>query len=157
MAFKEAGYPAEAKAFFEKLIMIPYGDCPEHHPLYFLVKVFPAISILFATSTNNKKLSQSDITEWSHWALEQHSFGKKLQLQLGRFGRCADSLTAEICLILAQQLNPHDPLRRRVLQKGKTLIAETLNFHRKFGMKCAIKPAKHIQTKLVRLAGKNNK
>ena len=155
MAFKEAGYPAEAKAFFEKLIMIPYGDCPEHHPLHYLLKVFPAISILFATCANSKKLSQSDITEWTHWVLGQYSFGKKLQLQLGRFARCADSLTAEICLLLAQQLNQHDPLRQCVLQKGTTLIAEALNFHRKFGMKCAIKPAKQIQTKLVRLTGKN--
>lgn len=155
MAFNEAGYPTEAKAFFVKLIAVPYGDCPEDHPLHCLVTVFPAISILFSAA-NDKKVSKGDLAAWSKWALSQPSFGQKLQLELGSYGRCADSLTAEICLLLVEKLDRKDPLRARVLKKGLDLIGEALHFHRKFGMYCAIKPAKSIQSKL-RSAAKRKK
>ena len=147
MAFKEAGYPNEARAFFTKLIMIPYGDCPEDHSLYYLTRIFPAVSVLLGVA-NAKKVSKSELLEWANWVLHQRTFGQKLQLELGRFGRCADSLTAEICLLIAEQLPKTDPLRARVLMKGNELISEALHFHRKFGMNCAIKPAKSIQAKL---------
>lgn len=152
MAFKEAGYPNEARAFFEKLIAMPYDDCPEDHPLHYLVDVFPAISILYKAS-NARKVSKSDLVEWSNWVLKQPAYGQKLQQGLGRFGRCANSLQAEICLLIVQQLPKNDILRQRVLKKGNDLITNAIISHRRFGLKCAVKPAKSIQAKL-RSAGK---
>lgn len=155
MAFREAGYPTEAKAFFVKLIVVPYGDCPEGHPLHYLVKVFPALSILFS-ACSDKNVPMTSLTEWAHWALNQQSFGQKLQMELGSYGRCADSITAEVCLILVEKLDRKNPLRARLLKSGLDIIGEALLFHRKFGMKCAIKPAKLIQLKL-RSAAKNKR
>jgi hypothetical protein len=149
LAFKEAGYPNEANGFFSKLVAGPFGDCPEDHPLHHLTQVFPAISILFGAA-NSKKASRSEIKEWANWVVQQRPFGQKLQLELGRFGRCGNSLLAEICLLVADKLQKSDPLRPVVLKKGSELIAEALHFHRKFGIVCAIKPSKIIMNRLRR-------
>ena len=149
MAFKEAGYPNEAKGFFTKLVVLPYGECPDDHPLRHLTEVFPAISVLYGVS-NTKRVTRSEIKDWASWVIQQRPFGRKLQLELGRFGRCANSVLAEICLLLADKLQKTNPLRPLVLKKGNELIGEALNFHRKFGMICAIKPAKVIVNKLRR-------
>lgn len=147
LTFKEAGYPTEAKAFFEKLIAIPYGSCPGDHPSHYLVKVFPTVSIL-CTIIKDKKISNGNLSEWANWVIQQEPASPQLQLELGRFGRCANSLTAEICALLAPHMAPNDPLRGQVLQKGTALITDAITFHRRYGLKCAIKPAKSIQNQL---------
>jgi hypothetical protein len=90
-------------------------DKPLHMPILALLD-------MFGTSCTTGK-----IETYSEWVLVDRNgrFCTELNLYLGSLGRAADSVTAEICLLLARRSTDQDQ-KNELVKKGFELASETL-------------------------------
>ena len=152
LVLKAAGFSGEARAFFNKVVMEPFGPQSRQCDEFALPKLHEALLILFDLS-GKQKLGKAQICEISEWVAKRENllFEDKVNVTLGRLGRCANTVSAEICLLLSAELDD-DYERSVVLEYGKQLAYHATVFHRKHGTGIARKQAQNITTK-IRLVG----
>jgi hypothetical protein len=75
---KEAGFSSEARAFFEKVVIAPYGD--DHN-------IFECLSILFALS-GKIEVSEDKLDKYTDWASKRENLvhGEAVCTITGRLG-----------------------------------------------------------------------
>ena len=144
VVLKEGGFSAEACAFYEKVVTVPYGD--KHN-------VYECLRILFALTSKNG-VSEDAISEFADWASNRENLlhDERVNMITGKLGRCADTLSAEICFLVAAQL-PASRRKVNLIDYGKQLVSQATIFHRKHGNAIARKQAQSILTKLRLLNG----
>lgn len=144
---KEGGYAMEARAFFEKVVLDPYEDCKEAE-ITTILSIYKPLTILLDLS-DRRSVDDATLRHYLAWVRKGQGlcFGAEVNSILGRLGRCADSLSAEICLLLAEKLDrPKD--RDLVLIYGQRIAANADIFNRRHGWKLAQKQAHVISLKL---------
>ena len=84
------------------------------------------------------ELDEDILEEYTEWALDQDrlSFGTLANRRLGDLGRCADSLSAEICFLLAGQVEDEET-RTVLIENGKELAQDARMFNKEQGLKLA--------------------
>jgi len=151
LVLKEAGFSSEARAFFDKVVVQPFGERGRGDQ-FSLPRVYEALVILFDLS-GKRKLKEDKVSEYISWVSKRENlvFEDSVNLALGRLGRCANTLSAEICLLLSHELF-EDRERTVVLEYGNQLAHHATISHRKYGRTIARKQAQAIATK-IRLVG----
>jgi hypothetical protein len=144
LVLKEAGFSSEARAFFEKVVIAPYGD--NHN-------IFECLSILFAL-TGKSEVSEDKLDEYVDWAGKHKNVfhGELVCTLTGRLGRCANSLSAEICWLLASRMKA-GVRRATLIECSRQLATNASLFNRRRGFTQARKQAQVILTKLRLLSG----
>jgi hypothetical protein len=139
IVLKETGFSAEARAFFEKAVIAPFGD---HH------NIFECLSVLF-TLTGKGQVSEDKITEFAAWATKRENLvhGERVCMVTGRLGRCANTISAEICWLLASSMKAGVP-RTTLIEYSKQLASHAALFNRKHGFTLARKQSQAILSKL---------
>jgi class 3 adenylate cyclase len=115
----ESGYSAEARGFFERVVVLPFGDqIHQHDDKLSLLTIYEPLVILLDLSVKGE-LSDSKLDEYRRWALVEAnlSFDPSVNIKLGRLGRCGDSVGAEICLLVAAHL-PDSADQRAIIAHG---------------------------------------
>ena len=90
-------------------------------------------------------LDEDTLEEYAEWALDRDrlSFGTLANRRLGVLGRCADSLSAEICFLLAERIEDEET-RRILTEHGKDIGQEALIFNTEQGLKAAEQQVKAL-------------
>jgi hypothetical protein len=83
-------------------------------------------------------LDEDTLEEYTDWALDRDRlcFGTLANRRLGALGRCADSLSAEICFLLTEQVDDAET-RRILIEHGKEIAHEALAFDHQQGLTAA--------------------
>jgi class 3 adenylate cyclase/predicted ATPase len=148
LVLKESGYSAEARGFFEKVVVQRFSNCPIDHPAFHLSKIFsPLVMLLRLTDKTTATAMTMDFDENFAWAISQQSFGPELNLHLARLGWSADTVLAEICAALAK-VSP-DARRCEYLTKHGTNVCFTsMGYLRRNGLKIALRHVQTVHSKL---------
>jgi len=140
---KEAGFSTEAHGLFEKAVVMAFQD--QAHSLI-IRSVRQPLALLLALSSN-KPLSEPQLQAFCAWVSSPDNlcFDAQVNLFLARLGRCGDSLTAEICALLAVKV----PLARDMLiTRGRDVLAKSSAFLRKHHQKAALTQLYRVYNKL---------
>ena len=148
----ENGYSAEARGFFEKVVVLPFGNqVHETEEKFSLLTIYEPLVILLNLSVRGD-LSGSKLDEYRQWALNERNlvFESPVNTKLGQLGRCADSVGAEICLLVAAHM-AECPDRKIIIHNGMSFIvclvecfvlhSDTVSFISSKGTRIALKAA----------------
>jgi tetratricopeptide (TPR) repeat protein len=144
---KDSGYSAEAKAFFEKIVVLPFRDSVRGSHACVLTIHEPLCMLLDLSSKG--KVSPARINQCLDWTLDKSRlrFGDEVNVRLARLGHSADSVSATICSLLGATMDP-GPSRNRIIKLGEEIIDETIVFLRKNGLNASLKQAHTIRNSL---------
>jgi hypothetical protein len=146
---KECGYAAEGRGFFEKVVVNPFGEqsCTDNES-FLLLSIYEPLTILLDLS--KKDISEDTIHDATTWIFNESNglvYESSINQKLGCLGRCADSIIAEICLLLA--VHSKDGKQRTSVIKTGIKIAQAASiFNRKHHLTVAQKQVHAIFTKL---------
>ena len=124
---KDNGHPLEARDYFIQFVIEPFNEYYGDGRSTFCLPIYdPVLCIL--DLVGNGEAVEEDIEEYYEWALSEENlrFGTVLNNSLGVFGRCADCISAEICLILAERLIDCDD-KRTLVRYGLELTKEVMD------------------------------
>ena len=140
------GYSSEARAFFEKIVIRVYGQ--PRSGLFYLAAIYRPLLILFDL-TGKKRVKREYLAAYLKWAtdIDNCHFGEQLNTHLARLGRCGDSISAEICTMIAASV-PEGKIRDFMLTQGKTLADEAMAFCQKHRFKIAQEQVRMVHGKL---------
>ncbi|GKY98856.1 hypothetical protein MPSEU_000841600 [Mayamaea pseudoterrestris] len=145
----ENGYSAEARGFFEKVVVLPFGEqVHETEEKFSLLTIYEPLVILLNLSVKGD-LSDKKLDEYRQWALNEDNlmYDAAVNTKLGRLGRCADSVGAEICLLVAAHL-PDCPDRNIIITNGTRVALAASIFDKRNGLTVAHKQVYAIANKL---------
>ena len=148
LVLKETGYANEAIGFFEKVIVGPYGASFAKGGAYDVLRMREGLTILLELC-GKKAVSDEKIEEYIQWTSdpERLCFGSKINRLTGRLGRCADSLSIELCGLLARRTSNRNT-KSRLLSSGNFVANQAVIFNRKQGFKVAQAKAYALMTEL---------
>lgn len=124
---KDHGRANEARAAFEKHVLQTFAkrldergltsDRPLHHPIKYLLDLH---------SSDGATEFLRDYLDWA--IVDKHGlFGAELNYTMGSAGRTADTITAELCLLLAKHRSTNQYERAHLICKGFEVAREALN------------------------------
>lgn len=130
----DAGYATEAAGFFQKVVSQPYASLQAKGGIYDMLRIRAPLLILFDLASK-RTIPQDRLDQYVQWAAdpERMVFGPAINLRCARLGRCADSISAEICVRLASKVEDCGP----ALQNATFVANHALIFNRKHGNKVA--------------------
>ena len=150
---KEAGFAKEAREVLNTIVLQPFGAQCQSGKFPYLERTLESLDILLALSAK-EEVSAVQIEEFTSWACDATNLllGEKVNLCLGRFGRCGDSIGAEICLQLAYVLPRESTPRKNIITFGSMVASNAVSFNRRNGLKFAVKKCQEILSELKSLA-----
>lgn len=148
---KETGFAAEARAFFEKLIISPFKLNVRGIQSNVLT-IYKPLGMLLDLSTKGRP-SSAIINDCFEWTTDKSRlfFGERVNLHLSRLGHSADSISAEICAGVAATMEAGKS-RNELVKLGLDVINKAILFLRKNGLHAALKQAHEVRNKLERLS-----
>jgi hypothetical protein len=104
---------------------------------------------MMLTLSDKAEVSEDTLLECLAWASDPGNvcLGAQVNLHLGRLGRCGDSISAEICALLAVKIRKGSD-RDSLVALGRRLVAEQTDFLRKHRLKSAAMQLHQVQSKL---------
>lgn len=123
---RDNGYAVEARNHFTRIVVDSFDEHYGDGRSTFCLPVYdPILMLLDLTGGGNE--NDENIAEYVDWALGEENlrFGTVINCSLGSFGRCADSITAEICYLLAKELDLGDE-KRVLTQNGLDIAMEVI-------------------------------
>lgn len=149
LVLKHGGYAAQAKEILEIKLMSPFGtarQCVAKQPYY--GDVVEALTILLELSSNGPIKAQR-FDEIATYAVNRavSKFGAKVNIFLGRLGRCGDSIIAEICLEVAKK-TPDSLLTQKMARYGLMVSSFAASFNRRQGLLLALANIEGIRNDL---------
>lgn len=122
---KDNGCSIDAKQMFHSYVVNNLGEYGSQCSGSFQPIVEPVRMLLDLLVGS---VSEEDLGKMMEWALNEENlrFDFSLNCTMGHMGRCPDSVSAEICLLLARiHPDPHEV--SMLIQTGLTLSMEVLN------------------------------
>ena len=148
---KDDGRALEAKTLFERYIVQPFeryfgpGGTTSYLPLY------EPILMLLELAGGAPEDVRTDCLDWA-LVEDNLQFGAVLNNDMGTHGRCGDTISAEICLILAKDHygNPDEAVQ--LIQSGLNVAMKNLSFTQKRSMYLARDQSLLVYKQLMGLA-----
>ena len=106
---KENGFALEAREYFEEFVCEAYNEYyGEGRSTFFLPLYDPVLMLL--DLAGNADVDEMMVEEYLEWALDIDNlgFGTLINSKTGELGRTADSVSAEICFLLASHVDDED-------------------------------------------------
>ena len=125
---KESGLSAEALDCFEEFVCDAYTNHFGEGRSTFFLPLYDCVLMLLDLSSGHE-IEEDLLEEYLEWALDVDNlaFGMLLNAKTGELGRTADSISAEICYLLAAMVdNEEDQLT--LLENGIEVAQEDLEF-----------------------------
>jgi len=148
LILKEAGFSTEARALFNKAVIEPFGNLAGKKDRFSLPYIHESLLVLLDLS-GKIKVNQDKKMELVDWAGKRENivFNESTNIALGRLGQCGNTISAEICYLLASELDDCGE-RDFILEAGRQLCSHAIEFHRKYGTTLARKRAQNIAKKI---------
>jgi len=151
LAMKEEGRSLEAKVAFETFVVKPFDlHYGATGTTAFMDLYDPILMWLELSSGATNQKSRYDCLDWA-LVEENLEFGAVLNNELGALGCCADSISAEICLLLAQKHSNRDEAVQ-LIQSGLDVAMENLSLTQQKRMFIARNHLLPVYKELVALA-----
>lgn len=127
----------QARKHFDRLVVKPFNAFFGEGKSSFFLPVYEPIMMLLHL-IGSPELDEDILEEYTEWALDRDrlSFGTLANRRLGGLGRCADSLSAEICFLLAEHVED-EGTRDVLIEHGKEIAQEALMFNKEQGLRLA--------------------
>lgn len=153
LVMKDGGYNDGAWILFEKTVVKPFDENRQGQSI--LSSVYRPLAMMLAIA-GKAEVNEGTLLEYSKWACDAGNlcFGARINLHLGRLGRCADSIGAEICTSLAMKLRK-GPCRNSLVAQGKCLVEKSSDFLRKHRLNSAMEQLYQVRSQLENVAGYN--
>lgn len=137
LVMKDVGVAVQARKHFDRLVVKPFSAFFGEGKSSFFLPVYEPVMMLLHL-VGSPDLDEDTLEEYAEWALDRDrlSFGTLANRRLGTLGRCADSLSAEICFLLAERIEEEET-RRVLTEHGKEIGQEALIFNTEQGLKVA--------------------
>lgn len=152
LVLKEGGYSAEALSLFEKAVIQPF----EGHGQSMVRSVYKPLSMMLTLSCK-AEVSEDTLRECFLWASDSSNIclGAKVNLHLARLGRCGDSISAEICALLASKLDIGS-YRDSLVVQGLWLVAQSSDFLRRHRLQFAMTQLHQVRSRLEELGSRSS-
>jgi tetratricopeptide (TPR) repeat protein len=149
---KDNGFATEARKHFTRIVVDAFDKYYGDGRSTFCLPLYDPILMLLNLAGGGKVTPESH-GEFIEWALNEQNlrFGTVLNCSTGNFGRCADSITAEICYLLALRLDDGEEKRALVLS-GLDIAMEMVSLAKKKRMIHARSEVETIYQRLSTLA-----
>jgi len=147
---KDNGYPLEARDHFIHFVVDAFDEHFGEGRSTASLALFDPIMMVLDLA---RKVPVEGFDQYVEWALTEENlrFGFMMNCSLGNLGRCADCISAEICLLLAEQVES-STTKRQLLRSGLDLTNELLSLAEAKRMNIAIKDCLAIHEQLVLVA-----
>jgi tetratricopeptide (TPR) repeat protein len=128
---KENDFVTEAREHFTRIVVAAFDKYYGDGRSTFFLPLYDPILMLLDLAEGDKVNPESH-GEYIEWALDEKNlrFGIVLNRSTGNLGRCADTITAEICYLLALQLDDGEDKRALVLS-GLDIAMEMVSLREK--------------------------
>jgi hypothetical protein len=125
---KENGFALEAREYFEEFVCEAYTEFYGEGKSTFFLPLYDPVLMLLDLSGNDDTDPET-MEDYLDWALDVDNlgFGTLINSKTGELGRTADSIAAEICNLLAQQVEDEDD-RATLIENGIEIASEDLEF-----------------------------
>jgi hypothetical protein len=145
LVMKDSGVAVQARKHFDRLVVKPFSAFFGEGKSSFFLPVYEPIMMLLHLAGESPELDEDTLEEYAEWALDRDrlSFGTLANRRLGVLGRCADSLSAEICFLLAERIEDVET-RRMLTEHGRDIGQEALIFNTEQSMTLAQQQVKTI-------------
>lgn len=144
---KENGYAQQARDHFSRSVVDAFTEYfGEGRSTSFLPVFDPIMTVLDLASG----LKGSAFNSYVEWGLNDDNlrFGTVLNCSLGNLGRCADAISAEICLLVAHHMS-NGSQKRRLIRSGLDITNEVISLAEAKRMSIAGHDAEEIHARLV--------
>ena len=105
-ALKDNGLALRARTHFIRFVVAAFDEFYGNGRSVFALPIFDPILMLLDLASNIEQ-TKENLHHYMDWALNEENlrFGTVMNCAMGNFGRCADSISAEICYLLAARLD----------------------------------------------------
>lgn len=149
---KDNGYALEARDNFISLVVDPFDEYFGGGRSTFFLPVYDPIMMLLDLAGSQDVEQFDDYVEWA--IIEDNlRYGTVMNCSFGNMAYCADTISAEICFLLAERLNDGEQ-KRRLISSGLDIANEILSLTEAKRMLVARRVAKELHTKLTEAAVK---
>jgi hypothetical protein len=147
LVMKDTGVAVQARKHFDRLVVKPFSTFFGEGKSSFFLPVYEPIMMLLHL-VGGDDLDEDTLEEYAEWAMDRDrlSFGTLANRRLGALGRCADSLSAEICFLLAGRIDDEET-RRILIEHGQDIGQEALAFNVEQGLSDAEVQADKVLSK----------
>ena len=137
LVMKDTGVAVQARKHFDRLVIQPFSTYFGEGKSSFFLPVYEPIMMLLHL-VGFPDLDGDTLEEYMDWAMDRDRlcFGTLANRRLGALGRCADSLSSEICFLLAERTDEEET-KRILVENGKEIGEEALAFNRQQGLAMA--------------------
>mmetsp|Transcript_14864 Transcript_14864/g.20999 ORF Transcript_14864/g.20999 Transcript_14864/m.20999 type:complete len:1620 (-) Transcript_14864:2986-7845(-) len=145
---KDNGLALEARENFKRLVVDAFNEHYGEGAFTFCLPVYePVLMLLDLAGKQDTNVENFD--EYVEWALNDENlrFGKVINNSLGNFGRCSDSISAEICLLLAKRIQDPDQ-KIKIVKNGLAVARESVELTETKGMIVSYKQVKPVLDEL---------
>jgi hypothetical protein len=120
---KDNGRAAEAKQMFKRYLLDAVQDC-NNEAFLFRPLLEPIRMLLDLAAGETTEMDRHRMVEWA-LNVENLRFDLSLNCTMGHLARCPDSISAEICLLLAR-IHVNEDIVSTLIRTGFTIADETL-------------------------------
>lgn len=136
LVLMECGLTSQARDHFEKFICEPFTELPQGMSSFFFPMYDPILMLL--DLKGGEELDQAILDDYLEWASDSDnlSLGENINARTAEMGRTADSISAEICYLLARiakEPNQH----KQLVEFGRIVATNDLDFVKDKGTKLA--------------------
>jgi len=149
--YKEYGYAARARQIFDCCVVQKFHNHYAEGATTACLPIYEPILILLDLAAG--EVENETFQEYLHWAHDEENlrFGSGMNNAMGYCGRCPDSISAEICLLLAKGLEPGED-QLHLIQFGLDIILEVVSLTQKQKMIVALNQVLPVYKQLMALA-----
>jgi len=153
---KDLGFALEARENFKKLVVEAFNEHYGAGAFTFCLPVYgPVLMLLDLAGKEGEEVEAFD--EYLEWALNEDNlrFGKVINNCLANFGRGSDSISAEICLLVAKRMKDCRDIEKKIIlvRHGIAVARESVELTESKGMIASYKQVKPVLDELEKLAG----
>jgi tetratricopeptide (TPR) repeat protein len=148
---KDCGYPGEARNHFDHFVVTPFQTHYGEGASTSCLPIYDPILVLLDLAAGD--VDNEAFQAYLDWAADGNNlkFGSVMNNAMGHYGRCPDSISAEICLLLAQRMQPGED-KLHLIQAGLDVILEVVTLTQKKKMIIARNQVLPVYRELMALA-----
>jgi hypothetical protein len=123
----ECDKTTEAREHFENFVCEPFTELPQGMSTFFFPLYDPILMLL--DLKGKEKLDQAIMDDYIEWAsdFDNLAAGENINARTAEMGRTADSISAEICFLLARATKDHRN-NKMLLDHGRKIATNDLQF-----------------------------
>ena len=147
---KDNGHALEARDHFVSIVVEAFEEYFGDGRSTFCLPVFDPIMMVLDIVGHPEV---NDFADYLDWAMDEDNlrFGTVINCSLGHYGRCADSISAEICLLLAERMKDCTE-KRHLVRSGLDLTTEVMSLTETKRMIIAGQECREMHARLLKVA-----